>query len=112
MSTVAQDNDLGSVEAVRLALNNDQSLDQSVIERKLTSARVTVDAEARGGPSEAELREAVIAIAALDIATSDTHVKQKSADGVSKTWDSAGFRDDLQADKEQAFDDIKKFFAV
>lgn len=112
MATVAQDEELGSVEKVRLTLNNDQSLDEAVIERKLLSARVTVDSEARGDPSKPELEEAVITIAALDIATSDTHVKQKSADGVSKTWDSAGFREGLRSDKEQALENIKKFFAV
>ena len=112
MATVAQDENLGSENEVRVTLNNDQSLDPEVIERKLEAARVHVDAEASGGPSTAALKEGVIALAAWKIASSDAMTKQKRADGVSKTWDSAEFREDLRADVERAMDAIRGFWAV
>ena len=121
----AERDSLGTVEQVRNTVNDELPADpenpdaepvhavpKATIERALTAARVTVDSEARGGPTTSQLREAVIAVAARKLMGYDSAVKQIQGADESVTWDTAALHSRLDAEAEQALSNVRQFFSV
>lgn len=112
MVTASDLSDVGTVEDVRLTLGNAPSdepvYSQAVINRALEAARVTVAKRAADSATDKGLREAVLALAAYQTATSSPMSTQKEAAGVSKEIEVQEYLSRLEQSKDDALNTVAR----